>query len=52
MIPSRAEVINRANLRMQVMHVRNAHNVPLDLAMANPTSVALTALAIGRIKHE
>jgi photosystem II P680 reaction center D1 protein len=25
-------VINRANLGMEVMHERNAHNFPLDLA--------------------
>ncbi|MBA4464673.1 hypothetical protein FHK98_01920, partial [Cylindrospermopsis raciborskii CS-506_A] len=27
-----ADVINRANLGMEVMHERNAHNFPLDLA--------------------
>ncbi len=26
-----ADVINRANLGMEVMHERNAHNFPLDL---------------------
>jgi photosystem II P680 reaction center D1 protein len=28
-----ADVINRANLGMEVMHERNAHNFPLDLAL-------------------
>ncbi|KAB2045657.1 hypothetical protein ES319_D01G176400v1 [Gossypium barbadense] len=27
-----ANIINRANLGMEVMHERNAHNFPLDLA--------------------
>ena len=26
------DIINRANLGMEVMHERNAHNFPLDLA--------------------
>jgi photosystem II P680 reaction center D1 protein len=28
-----ADIINRANLGMEVMHKRNAHNFPLDLAV-------------------
>jgi photosystem II P680 reaction center D1 protein len=28
-----ADVLNRANLGMEVMHERNAHNFPLDLAL-------------------
>lgn len=28
-----ADIINRANLGMEVMHERNAHNFPLDLAV-------------------
>jgi photosystem II P680 reaction center D1 protein len=28
-----ADIINRANLGMEVMHERNAHNFPLDLAL-------------------
>ncbi|MEM7650290.1 MAG: photosystem II q(b) protein, partial [Cyanobacteria bacterium P01_A01_bin.70] len=28
-----ADIINRANLGMEVMHERNAHNFPLDLAI-------------------
>jgi photosystem II P680 reaction center D1 protein len=32
---------------MEVMHERNAHNFPLDLASAESTTVALTAPSIG-----
>jgi photosystem II P680 reaction center D1 protein len=32
---------------MEVMHERNAHNFPLDLASAEATPVALQAPAIG-----
>ena len=42
-----ADVLNRAGLGMEVMHERNAHNFPLDLASAESTPVALTAPAIG-----
>ncbi|BAZ89605.1 photosystem Q(B) protein [Raphidiopsis curvata NIES-932] len=38
-----ADVINCANLGMEVMHERNAHNFPLDLAAGEVASVALTA---------
>ena len=38
-----ADVLNRAGLGMEVMHERNAHNFPLDLAAAESTPVALTA---------
>ena len=31
-IPTWADVLNRANLGFEVMHERNAHNFPLDLA--------------------
>ncbi|MEG3880865.1 photosystem II q(b) protein, partial [Microcoleus sp. herbarium7] len=41
-----ADVINRANLGMEVMHERNAHNFPLDLAAAEVTPVALVAPSI------
>jgi photosystem II P680 reaction center D1 protein len=41
-----ADVINRANLGMEVMHERNAHNFPLDLAAGEVAPVALTAPAI------
>ncbi|KKZ12806.1 MAG: hypothetical protein TE42_03105 [Candidatus Synechococcus spongiarum SP3] len=42
-----ADVVNRASLGMEVMHERNAHNFPLDLASAESTTVALTAPTIG-----
>ena len=43
----RADILNRGGLGMEVMHERNAHNFPLDLAAAETTSVALTAPSIG-----
>jgi photosystem II P680 reaction center D1 protein len=46
-IPTWADVLNRAGLGMEVMHERNAHNFPLDLASVETTSVALTAPSIG-----
>jgi photosystem II P680 reaction center D1 protein len=39
-------VLNRANLGMEVMHERNAHNFPLDLAAGDATPVAFTAPTI------
>ena len=42
-----ADVLNRANLGFEVMHERNAHNYPLDLAAVEATPVALTAPTIG-----
>ena len=45
-----ADVLNRAGLGMEVMHERNAHNFPLDLAAAESTPVALQAPAIGGYK--
>ena len=42
-IPTWADVLNRANLGFEVMHERNAHNFPLDLANAESTNIALTA---------
>ena len=42
-----ATCLNRANLGMEVMHERNAHNFPLDLASAESSTVALTAPSIG-----
>ncbi|ESA38117.1 photosystem ii d1 protein [Leptolyngbya sp. Heron Island J] len=41
-----ADVLNRANLGIEVIHERNAHNFPLDLAAGDPQPVALTAPAI------
>ena len=46
-VPTWADVLNRANLGFEVMHERNAHNFPLDLASAESTNVALTAPQIG-----
>ena len=46
-VPTWGDVLNRANLGMEVMHERNAHNFPLDLASAETTEVALTAPSIG-----
>ncbi|KAK7260968.1 hypothetical protein RIF29_27271 [Crotalaria pallida] len=34
-----ADIINRANLGMEVMHERNAHNFPLDLAAVESPSI-------------
>ena len=42
-----ADILNRGGLGMEVMHERNAHNFPLDLAAASTTEVALTAPSIG-----
>ena len=46
-IPTWADVLNRAGLGLEVMHERNAHNFPLDLAAASTTEVALQAPSIG-----
>jgi photosystem II P680 reaction center D1 protein len=46
-IPSWADVLNRANLGIEVIHERNAHNFALDLAAVEATPVALKAPAIG-----
>jgi len=42
-----ADILNKAGLGMEVMHERNAHNFPLDLAAAASTPVALTSPSIG-----
>ena len=42
-----ADILNRQGLGMEVMHERNAHNFPLDLAAAESTPVALTSPSIG-----
>jgi photosystem II P680 reaction center D1 protein len=42
-----ADILNRAGLGMEVMHERNAHNFPLDLATATSAPVALTSPSIG-----
>ena len=36
-VPTWADVLNRADLGMEVMHERNAHNFPLDLAATTET---------------
>merc|ERR1711976_545601 len=41
-----ADIINRADLGMEVIHERNAHNFPLDLASGEVLPVALTAGAV------
>ncbi len=42
-----ADIVNRANLGMEVMHERNVHNFPLDLAAGGTSQpVALVAPAI------
>ena len=46
-VPTWGDILNRANLGMEVMHERNAHNFPLDLAAAETTEVALLAPSIG-----
>jgi photosystem II P680 reaction center D1 protein len=46
-LPTWADVLNRANLGMEVMHERNAHNFPLNLASTESSPVALTAPTIG-----
>ncbi|MFN9859926.1 MAG: photosystem II q(b) protein, partial [Pseudanabaena sp.] len=45
-VPSWADVINRANLGMEVMHERNAHNFPLDLAAVDVATIDMSAPAI------
>ena len=46
-VNSWADVLNRANLGLEVIHERNAHNFPLDLAAVESTPVALIAPSIG-----
>ncbi len=46
-VPTWADILNRQSLGMEVMHERNAHNFPLDLAAAESTPVALTAPTLG-----
>jgi photosystem II P680 reaction center D1 protein len=41
-----ADIINRANLGTEVMHERNAHNFPLDLASGEVMPVAMQAPSI------
>jgi len=46
-IPTWADILNRAGLGFEVMHERNAHNFPLDLASNNIVPIALKAPTIG-----
>jgi len=46
-VPTWGDILNRANLGMEVMHERNAHNFPLDLAAAETSEVALVAPSVG-----
>ena len=41
-----ADILNRANLGIEVIHERNAHQFPLDLAAVDMQPVALSAPAI------
>ncbi len=45
-IPTWADILNRANLGIEVIHERNAHNFPLDLAAVEAPALALVAPAI------
>jgi photosystem II P680 reaction center D1 protein len=45
-VPTWADILNRANLGFEVIHERNAHQFPLDLASVEATPVALTAPSI------
>ena len=40
-----ADILNRSNLGMEVMHERNAYNFPLDLAAGESLPVAPVAAA-------
>ena len=42
-----ADILNKADLGLEVIHERNSHQFPLDLAAASTTSVALIAPSIG-----
>jgi photosystem II P680 reaction center D1 protein len=46
-VPTWADVLNRANLGFEVIHERNAHNFPLDLASGGEAvPVVMRAAAI------
>jgi photosystem II P680 reaction center D1 protein len=46
-VPTWADILNRAGLGLEVVHERNAHNFPLDLAATSTQEVALKAPSIG-----
>ena len=45
-VPTWSDILNRAGLGFEVMHERNAHNFPLDLATTESVLVALKAPAL------
>jgi photosystem II P680 reaction center D1 protein len=46
LVPTWADVINRANLGIEVMHERNVHNFPLDLAALDITPIGMKSPVI------
>jgi len=46
-VPTWADILNRADLGLEVVHERNSHNFPLDLAISTTTQVALVSPQIG-----
>jgi photosystem II P680 reaction center D1 protein len=46
-IPTWADILNRADLGIETIHEKNSHQFPLDLAAVSATPVALTAPSIG-----
>jgi photosystem II P680 reaction center D1 protein len=42
-----ADILNRANLGFEVMHERNSHQFPLDLASSDSIPVAFIAPTVG-----
>jgi photosystem II P680 reaction center D1 protein len=46
-IPTWADTLNRANLGLEVIHERNSHQFPLDLAFSSGYEVALVAPSVG-----
>jgi len=45
-----ADILNRTNLGMEVMHERNAHNFPLDLAsVGSGFSVAVAPVVVAKV---
>ena len=46
-VPTWADILNRADLGLEVIHEKNSHQFPLDLAATTSTPVALIAPSIG-----
>lgn len=42
-VPSDADILNRANLGIQAMHSPNAHHFPLILAGGEPITISLAS---------